>query len=387
MAAWHLGVRLAILQNSENMSYMGDRTLCMWVGSGDGGILHFTTYSYTNMLAAGNVNHWQNIHYKNDLAKWHYVHYGYSKLDKLARASVEFKSRKEIKEFKDINHYLPNKFSIYIAKDKWHAAYSGEIAYLRFNGGQGAFAKDGYDKDDKDAFGYLVGGKELVKPSPQLDLSKRNTKMLDSAFDSKEPLINKVFSDEEMNDVSQYGYGFWCRYLTRYPTELKSGKQASFYIMARLTKNKKLGDANLGDRALALWQGSRHYHFTTYNAGSANDWQNLDFIGDQEGLWTFIWYSHSLDENQSIGFVKQGGEALKKVVFKAKHSLSGYLQFLLAGGFVYPNYNGQFTNVVVSCGVGVFINSEEALEKMMVAVAKPADYNSKIVTKEVVPKT
>jgi hypothetical protein len=51
----------------------------MFIGSGSGGILHFTTYSYDNMVGGGNVNSWQNINYENQLFKWHFVYFGYSR--------------------------------------------------------------------------------------------------------------------------------------------------------------------------------------------------------------------------------------------------------------------------------------------------------------------
>jgi len=97
--------------------------------------MHFATYSYANMYGGGNVNSVQNILYKDDLVKWHFVYFGYSKAKKFALVNVEFKSRKEHLEYKDHNHYLPNTFSLYMGRDKWHAIYSGYMAYFRFNAG------------------------------------------------------------------------------------------------------------------------------------------------------------------------------------------------------------------------------------------------------------
>lgn len=64
--------------------------------------------------------------------------------------------------------------------------------------------------------------------------------------------------------------------------------------MARLTKNEKLGDAGLGDRTLALWLGKGFYHFTTYDGGNVNKVHNINHPADIEGLWTFIYHSHSI---------------------------------------------------------------------------------------------
>lgn len=118
----------------------------MWVGNSNGGILHFATYTYANIFGGGTVNSVQNINYGNDLNKWHYIYFGYSRAQRLAHSLVEFRTKTEQASWKDHNHFLPNKFSLYLAKDKWHAAYSGSIAYFRFNGGAGAFSTKDYDK-------------------------------------------------------------------------------------------------------------------------------------------------------------------------------------------------------------------------------------------------
>ena len=66
--------------------------------------------------------------------------------------------------YKDTNQYLPNKFSLYVAKDKWHATYSGQIGFLRFNAGEGAFSVEKYGDAKDDIFGYKLG-KEHVLPA------------------------------------------------------------------------------------------------------------------------------------------------------------------------------------------------------------------------------
>jgi hypothetical protein len=44
------------------------------------------------MVGGGNANVYKAIPYKTDLWTWHYIYFGYSKLEKLAFASVEFSS-------------------------------------------------------------------------------------------------------------------------------------------------------------------------------------------------------------------------------------------------------------------------------------------------------
>ena len=73
-----------------------------------------------------------------------------------------------------------------------------------------------------------------------------------------------------MNGVKEYGYGFWIRFLARFPVALKLGNRAPWSIIARLSKNADYGDARVGDRTLAVWLGDGFYHFTTYDGGNPN---------------------------------------------------------------------------------------------------------------------
>lgn len=83
---------------------------------------------------------------------------------------MEFKGRLAELNFKGTNHFLPQKFSLYAAKDKWHSTYSGSIGYLRFNGGPGAFTIDGHDKAENDIFAYNLGKEAFADPGePPID--------------------------------------------------------------------------------------------------------------------------------------------------------------------------------------------------------------------------
>jgi len=57
---------------------------------------------------------------------------------------------------------------------------------------------------------------------------------------------------------------------------------------------------------LANWQGAGFYHFTTCNAadGNPNYTQNVNYPDDIEGVWTFLYYSHSKVYKRSVGFIK-----------------------------------------------------------------------------------
>ena len=123
--------------------------------------------------------------YESDHVKWHFIYFGYSKVQKLSYFRVEFQGRLGELKFKDTNHYLPNVFSFYAAKDKWHSTYSGQISYLRFNGGPGAFTENEHEKADGDIFGYKAGKAAFPMPKePEVD-ELRKQEVLDSAVNGK----------------------------------------------------------------------------------------------------------------------------------------------------------------------------------------------------------
>lgn len=77
-------------------------------------------------------------------------------------------------------------------------------------------------------------------------------------------MITRKLSGADLDDVSEYGYGFWLRFLAQYPVQLKAGLNVPWSFVARLTRNQDLGDIRIGDRLLAVWLNNNNfYHFTT----------------------------------------------------------------------------------------------------------------------------
>ena len=58
--------------------------------------------------------------------------------------------------------------------------------------------------------------------------------MKDSAVDSA-AVVDKVF--DNLDEVEEYGYAFWVRFLTDYPKRLLQGKSQPWYFLSRLTMN------------------------------------------------------------------------------------------------------------------------------------------------------
>ena len=57
-----------------------------------------------------------------------------------------------------------------------------------------------------------------------------------------------------MNGVKEYGYGFWTRWLTKFPDVL-TGVTEPWYFVSRLTTNDPYDNIRFGDRTLAIWIG------------------------------------------------------------------------------------------------------------------------------------
>jgi hypothetical protein len=93
------------------------------------------------------------------------------------------------------------------------------------------------------------------------DAASAKPKSFDTDKDQKLPasqdgvavLVKDVPTQELPTNLLEYGYGFWLRYLTTYPTRQWSGKNAPFYFVSRLTSNNPNGDKDFGDRILAIW--------------------------------------------------------------------------------------------------------------------------------------
>lgn len=99
---------------------------------------------------------------------------------------------------------------------------------------------------------------------------------------------------DDLSDVSEYGYGFWMRYMSRYPVALYHGRNGPWQFVSRLTSNNPYGDLNFGDRTLAIFMGEEGYAFITNNEenGDANVHEIVEF-NDIDGVWCYMYFSYS----------------------------------------------------------------------------------------------
>jgi hypothetical protein len=64
--------------------------------------------------------------------------------------------------------------------------------------------------------------------------------------------------------------------------------------------------------------------------------------GDIEGVWTYIYYSHSTTVKRSVGFVKYGDTQPIRISMDVSHPIATTLKFILGGQNLnrYPAFNG-----------------------------------------------
>lgn len=77
--------------------------------------------------------------------------------------------------------------------------------------------------------------------------------------------------------------------------------------------------------------------------------QNVNF-GDIEGVWTFIYYSYSVNAGRAVAFVKYGDAKVERVQIEAKNPVTDYLRLVVGGddNKRYPPFNGQIYKIFYS---------------------------------------
>ena len=62
----------------------------------------------------------------------------------------------------------------------------------------------------------------------------------------------------------------------------------------------------MGDRILSFWISAGKYEFATCNTVDGNPDQVGKIVhpDDIEGVWTFMYYSYSVDLKTTVGFIK-----------------------------------------------------------------------------------
>ena len=191
---------------------------------------------------------------------------------------------------------------------------------------------------------------------------KGSERILDAAH-NRPAVVDTEVTGSDLRDVREFGYGFWFRYLTRYPSQLLKGKNADWYFVSRLTSNQDHSDSKSGDRVLAIFQGQGNYLFAT------NDLHKSAPYEDIEGLWTYTYFSYSHKLEKATAFLSFPKEDAVKLEFDVTHDVPKYLRLILGGHElgIYPGLNGQYTRPILNIGVSSFLATFEEFKSFAVA--------------------
>ena len=187
------------------------------------------------MNGGGNPNTPQNILHKNRHIEWFFVYQGYSKTTKEAYTYVKWTTGEDSIEFKNVNHYFASKYVVFVGKDVQFPGFSGKVAFVSFNTGEGASKKGNDFTHPTDVFRFDKGKQNLF---PKVDPSKPTVDErgeIPNEVNNNSPKVDKILADTE--NLVEYGYGFWARFLTAYPVRMLAGKNAPWYFVSRLTVN------------------------------------------------------------------------------------------------------------------------------------------------------
>lgn len=140
-------MRLSTLENHLDYSYLGDRTLNLWLNP-NGEYLHFSTF-HVKHDGGDNTNWWQNMPAAyDDYSRWFWVYFGYSYSKQKAYAYVKFNSGVRTLEW-NVHHLLPVYSTWYLCKDQFYAGFSGRVRKFVTSFGKGSFLTENFEERQK----------------------------------------------------------------------------------------------------------------------------------------------------------------------------------------------------------------------------------------------
>lgn len=196
-----------------------------------------------------------------------------------------------------------------------------------------------------------------------------------------------LHSQEFYGDFSSYSFGFWFRWMSRYPQALYKGKVEEKYFMARMSQNVEEGDLGMGDRALALYLTRGGLHFSTYDSESnSGDVFETAPYKDIEGLWGYVYFSYSGAQKKAVGIVQFEGQQPEVVEINAVHLPAQFIKFKIGGSDNgVKSFQGEFASYQGVMGEqGVIRNLDQFEQLIKVCNPPPEDQCNERQTYQVV---
>lgn len=107
---------------------------------------------------------------------------------------------------------MPKYFGFYKGRDGYHTPYNGKFAHIYLGAGKGAFRDRDFDSEPS----YAAGIQGLL-PKP-IEWDKRAKELIYLSYNDDKAIVQEfVHPETDIEGISVYGYGFWCKYLTAAP--------------------------------------------------------------------------------------------------------------------------------------------------------------------------
>lgn len=121
-------------------------------------------------------------------------------------------------------------------------------------------------------------------------------------------------------------------------------------------------------KEISINLGSYLFITADQRSGDPNVNKQVPF-GDIEGVWTFIYFSYSADQQRSVSFLKYADDQPIRTQFDVINPPTTYLKFVLGGSDNgrYAPFNGQFTRVFYNDQPGTFIDTVENINNFLTA--------------------
>jgi hypothetical protein len=192
------------------------------------------------------------------MQQWFYLYFGYSRGLRRAFAKVHLTTGVVKAAFTEVNHYLSPTFRFFLVQDKFYPLFSGEYASVKVLFCAGSYNPDYPPSTPPDVPNFIPPAPLPPPEEAPKEEKKQCIRGPDAVIDTSslgKSAVDVTVTPAQLKDTTEYGYGYWLRYLTRYPTAQLEGLKQQQYFVSRLTKNIEYKNLGFGDRMLGIWQG------------------------------------------------------------------------------------------------------------------------------------
>ncbi|CAK89738.1 unnamed protein product (macronuclear) [Paramecium tetraurelia] len=340
-------------------SWIGDRTLAFFKINKDN--MEFSTYTLLKGMNFG-------IPYNCQIPElsqhnWSFIYMGYSK------SKQKFYYYLSVDEYvckseEIILHAISDRLWIYVGSDNIQQRFEGNLAQIALTIGPGSYT------NSKIPFlpEYLVADK-LFPKQKKITWEKNEQVML--ASDGDETISSmkvELFNGFQypFDQMSEYAFGMWTRYLTTLPTRQLS--KPALMQLARLSINKQITDGVIktGDRVLATHIVFNYYQLSTYDLNTDTGIQQKFMKYNQlEGIWRYIYMGYSKDI-ETISCYTFDTTITETKIDKILHKpLTDYLLFRVGKEDTITGFQGSITKIMLSLGPGSYIRQQDQFKSQI----------------------